>query len=84
MHSFFDSRTTKSKSTSVVKNWIHSSLRIFLKERAKVVEMEASFMTRSVNEGFSGGEKKRNEILQMAVLEPKLAVLGRNRLRIGH
>jgi Fe-S cluster assembly ATP-binding protein len=47
----------------------------FLKERAKVVEMDASFMTRSVNEGFSGGEKKRNEILQMAVLEPKLAVL---------
>jgi Fe-S cluster assembly ATP-binding protein len=46
-----------------------------LKERAKLVEMDASFMTRSVNEGFSGGEKKRNEILQMAVLEPKLAVL---------
>src|SRR5678815_3110499 len=45
------------------------------KERAKIVEMDASFMTRSVNEGFSGGEKKRNEILQMAVLEPKLAVL---------
>src|SRR6185503_11604801 len=46
-----------------------------LKQRAKVVEMDASFMTRSVNEGFSGGEKKRNEILQMAVLEPKLAIL---------
>jgi Fe-S cluster assembly ATP-binding protein len=46
-----------------------------LAERAKVVEMEASLMSRSVNEGFSGGEKKRNEILQMAVLEPKLAVL---------
>jgi Fe-S cluster assembly ATP-binding protein len=46
-----------------------------LKERAKIVDMEASFMSRSVNEGFSGGEKKRNEILQMAVLEPKLAVL---------
>ena len=46
-----------------------------LKERAKVVEMDASFMSRSVNEGFSGGEKKRNEILQMAVLQPKLAVL---------
>ena len=46
-----------------------------LKERAKVVEMDASFMTRSVNEGFSGGEKKRNEILQMAVLQPKLALL---------
>jgi Fe-S cluster assembly ATP-binding protein len=46
-----------------------------LKERAKIVEMDASFMNRAVNEGFSGGEKKRNEILQMAVLEPKLAVL---------
>jgi Fe-S cluster assembly ATP-binding protein len=46
-----------------------------LKERAKIVEMDASFMTRSVNEGFSGGEKKRNEILQMAVLQPKLSVL---------
>jgi Fe-S cluster assembly ATP-binding protein len=46
-----------------------------LKERARIVEMDASFMTRSVNEGVSGGEKKRNEILQMAVLEPKLAIL---------
>src|SRR5438046_574825 len=46
-----------------------------LKERAKIVEMDASFIARSVNEGFSGGEKKRNEILQMAVLQPKLAVL---------
>lgn len=46
-----------------------------LKERAKIVEMDASFMSRSVNEGFSGGEKKRNEILQMAVLQPKLAIL---------
>ena len=46
-----------------------------LTERAKVVEMDPSFMSRAVNEGFSGGEKKRNEILQMAVLEPKLAVL---------
>src|ERR671925_94922 len=46
-----------------------------LKERARVVEMDASFMSRSVNEGFSGGEKKRNEILQMAVLQPKLAIL---------
>jgi len=46
-----------------------------LKEKAALVEMDASFMSRSVNEGFSGGEKKRNEILQMAVLDPKLAVL---------
>lgn len=47
----------------------------YLKEKAKVVEMDKSFFNRSVNEGFSGGEKKRNEILQMAVLDPKLAVL---------
>ena len=46
-----------------------------LKERAKVVEMDASFMSRSVNEGFSGGEKKRNEIFQMAMLQPRLAIL---------
>ena len=46
-----------------------------LKEKAAIVEMDASFMSRSVNEGFSGGEKKRNEILQMAVLDPRLAVL---------
>jgi Fe-S cluster assembly ATP-binding protein len=45
------------------------------KERMQLVEMDQSFMSRSVNEGFSGGEKKRNEILQMAVLEPKLAIL---------
>jgi Fe-S cluster assembly ATP-binding protein len=47
----------------------------YLTEKAKIVEMDKSFFKRSVNEGFSGGEKKRNEILQMAVLEPKLAIL---------
>jgi Fe-S cluster assembly ATP-binding protein len=46
-----------------------------LQEKIKVVEMDHRFLGRSVNEGFSGGEKKRNEILQMAVLEPKLAIL---------
>ena len=46
-----------------------------LKEKLKLVEMDQAMMSRSVNEGFSGGEKKRNEILQMAVLEPKLAIL---------
>jgi Fe-S cluster assembly ATP-binding protein len=45
------------------------------RERLKLLEMDEKLMNRSVNEGFSGGEKKRNEILQMAVLEPKLAVL---------
>ena len=47
----------------------------FYKEKMKLLEVDESFMTRSVNEGFSGGEKKRNEILQMALLEPKLAIL---------
>ncbi|HTL69984.1 MAG TPA: Fe-S cluster assembly ATPase SufC [Candidatus Eisenbacteria bacterium] len=46
-----------------------------LREKIKVVEMEPSFIHRSVNHGFSGGEKKRNEIVQMAVLDPALAVL---------
>jgi Fe-S cluster assembly ATP-binding protein len=46
-----------------------------LKEKMKLVEMDSSLVNRSLNEGFSGGEKKRNEILQMAMLEPKLAIL---------
>ncbi len=46
-----------------------------VREKLKVVDMDESFLNRSVNEGFSGGEKKRNEIFQMAVLEPKLAIL---------
>ncbi|MDQ6995774.1 MAG: Fe-S cluster assembly ATPase SufC [Mariprofundaceae bacterium] len=46
-----------------------------IKEKAKLVELDPSFLSRSVNEGFSGGEKKRNEIFQMAVLEPSLALL---------
>ena len=46
-----------------------------LREKAKLVEMEEGLLKRSLNEGFSGGEKKRNEVLQMAILEPKLAIL---------
>jgi Fe-S cluster assembly ATP-binding protein len=46
-----------------------------LRERLEIVEMDQSFISRAVNEGFSGGEKKRNEILQMALLEPRLAIL---------
>jgi len=46
-----------------------------VKERMKVLDLDEDLLRRSVNEGFSGGEKKRNEIFQMAVLEPKLAVL---------
>ena len=46
-----------------------------VREKMKLMHMEDSFLSRGVNEGFSGGEKKRNEILQMLVLEPKLAIL---------
>ncbi|MEO1297882.1 MAG: Fe-S cluster assembly ATPase SufC [Cyanobacteria bacterium J06636_16] len=46
-----------------------------IEEKLDVVKMDAAFLDRSVNEGFSGGEKKRNEILQMALLEPALAIL---------
>lgn len=46
-----------------------------LKEKMALVDMDQSLLNRPINEGFSGGEKKRNEILQMAVLEPKLAIL---------
>ncbi len=47
----------------------------YVKEKAKLVDLNSSFLERSVNTGFSGGEKKRNEILQMAVLNPRLAIL---------
>ena len=46
-----------------------------IREKLKLVEMDESYLRRSVNNGFSGGEKKRNEILQMVTLEPKLAIL---------
>jgi Fe-S cluster assembly ATP-binding protein len=46
-----------------------------VKEKSKLVELDAKLASRSVNEGFSGGEKKRNEIFQMAMLNPKLAIL---------
>ena len=46
-----------------------------VKDKAKLLQMDERLLSRSVNEGFSGGEKKRNEIFQMAVLEPKLAIL---------
>lgn len=46
-----------------------------MKEKSKLVEIDQTLLSRSLNEGFSGGEKKRNEVFQMAMLEPKLAVL---------
>ncbi len=46
-----------------------------MREKMRLLEMDQNFLSRSLNEGFSGGEKKRNEIFQMAMLEPKLAIL---------
>lgn len=46
-----------------------------IREKAELLEIDRKFLSRSINEGFSGGEKKRNEIFQMAMLEPKLAIL---------
>ena len=46
-----------------------------VKEKLDIVKMDSAFLSRSINQGFSGGEKKRNEILQMALLEPKIAIL---------
>ncbi len=47
----------------------------FVREKAKIIQFDNKYLTRPVNEGFSGGEKKKNEVFQMAVLEPKLAIL---------
>jgi len=46
-----------------------------MRDKQELLEMDKTFMSRSINEGFSGGEKKRNEIFQMAMLDPKLAIL---------
>ena len=51
------------------------TLRQLRKEKLDLVKMDSAFLSRSINQGFSGGEKKRNEILQMALLEPKIAIL---------
>ncbi len=57
------------------KEFSHTEFMAHLKQKMKVLELDNSLLSRSVNEGFSGGEKKRNEIFQLAVLEPKLAIL---------
>jgi len=58
-----------------VQEMSETAFRNFVEKKAALVDLNPSFLERSVNEGFSGGEKKRNEILQMAVLNPRLAIL---------
>ena len=55
-----------------------------IKSKADLLEIDRKFLSRSLNEGFSGGEKKRNEIFQMAMLESKISHPGRNRFWIGY
>ena len=57
------------------RNWTRWSSSTLVKEKMKMLELDEDLLKRPVNEGFSGGEKKRNEIFQMAVLEPRLAIL---------
>src|SRR4029450_9033524 len=52
-----------------------------LRDKMRLVEMDQTLLSRPLNEGFSGGEKKRNEILQMSVLDPKLAIMDENHSR---
>ena len=55
-----------------------------IKEQASKLGIDEKFLSRQLNVGFSGGEKKKNEILQMKILKPKLSIFRRNRLRIRH
>ena len=67
---------TNSRRKELLKNELDTfEFEDLVKERLKIVEMDPAFLERSVNEGFSGGEKKRNEILQMALLEPFISIL---------
>ena len=68
-------RSTRSASTAAQEELDAIEFLELVREKMKLVEIDEAFMNRAVNEGFSGGEKKRNEIFQMAVLEPKLAIL---------
>jgi Fe-S cluster assembly ATP-binding protein len=71
LHAAYNAKLKAAGKTSVSEEAFHQ----ILDEKMSLVEVKSEFKTRNLNEGFSGGEKKRNEILQMAVLEPKLAIL---------
>ncbi len=69
----------------VVKNhWMLLAFLKLMKEKMALMNIDQSLLSRSLNEGFSGGEKKRNEIFQMAMLEPKLAILDETDSGLGY
>ncbi len=72
---FIKTAINETRKAKGLKDMPASEMLKMIKEKAELLEIDRKFLSRSLNEGFSGGEKKRNEIFQMAMLEPKLAIL---------
>ncbi len=72
---FIKTAINETRKAKGLKDMPASEMLKLIKEKANLLEIDRNFLSRSLNEGFSGGEKKRNEIFQMAMLEPKLAIL---------
>ncbi len=72
---FIKTAINENRKAKGLKDMPASEMLKLIKEKADLFEIDRKFLSRSLNEGFSGGEKKRNEIFQMAMLEPKLAIL---------
>jgi len=72
---FMKTAINETRKAKGLKDMPASQMLKLIREKAEMLEIDRKFLSRSLNEGFSGGEKKRNEIFQMAMLEPKLAIL---------
>ena len=72
------------ENTKVLTRYPPADFLATMEEKRKLLEIQDKLTNRSVNEGFSGGEKKRNEIFQMAMLEPKLAILDETDSGLGY
>ena len=72
---FIKTSLNESRKAKGLKEMPANKMLQLIKEKSEMLEIDRKFLSRSLNEGFSGGEKKRNEIFQMAMLEPKLAIL---------
>ena len=72
---FIKTAINETRKAKGLKDMPASEMLKLIKQKAELLEIDRKFLSRSLNEGFSGGEKKRNEIFQMAMLEPKLAIL---------
>ena len=72
---FMKTAINETRKAKGLKDMPASEMLKLIREKSKLLEIDRKFLSRSLNEGFSGGEKKRNEIFQMALLEPKLAIL---------